>query len=95
MIDGDSALQIAVTGEQVATLARIEQSFDVDHFTIRTFDGLISDHKGIISAHTRVRSGEMSSASAEWIIRNDGEILSRASAAAEPDEWLRDGQQPV
>jgi hypothetical protein len=88
--------EINLTAAQVATLARIGQSFHLDRLQLRSLEGHLTDHQGMIAASMRVHSEEFnSSAAAEWIIRADGEVLSRTAAAAEPGEWLRPGEESV
>jgi hypothetical protein len=88
--------EFTLTDAQAETLARIRASFRVERFELRRFDGKFEEHQRLICVSARVYGeGGTSSAAAEWIIRADGEVISRAAAAASPGEWIIDGQERI
>jgi hypothetical protein len=94
MFDEPRSDGIRVSGAQIETLGRVNQSFDVKNFEIRDLHGAHPDHEHLIAANGTVFNGG-ASWTGEWVVHPDGEVLSRAGAAAEPGEWLREGQEPV
>lgn len=88
--------EFSLTAEQIKTLACIKQSFDFGSLRLRRIAGWMSDHDDLLTVKTMVEGGGKGGGYVgEWIIRGDGEVISRAGAAAEPEEWLKEGQEPV
>jgi hypothetical protein len=99
MYDSDEGpRRVSITEAQIAVLARIRESYHVRSVTLTEIGGATRGHKELIAVETTLWSGEGgrgASSSAEWIIAGDGEVLSREAAAAEPEDKLREGMEPV
>jgi hypothetical protein len=97
MYEEESSPRATITEAQLATLARIRESFNVRGIAITEIGGPTRGHKALIAANADLWGGEDRgrSWSGEWIIAGDGEVLSRAAAAEDPQDWLRAGTEPV